>query len=142
MIEYQERVPANLPRVAVDIHANFKRLVEEEDTDRDKKITVDDYRVLDEDRGDKRFWLMGIDGEKYEVIGTVRLSHLLQELKLMMDEGKSVAEIDFARIFTCDLKRKLSGMISAILSPYFTKKPVSTSLLLEVPTRSILYSSA
>jgi len=57
--------------VPVDVHTNVQRLLDEEDTDGDKRITVDDD-------GDRRFWLVTTDGQRYEVSGTYHLSNLRQ----------------------------------------------------------------
>ena len=80
-------------------------MISEEDTDGDKKITVDDDRVQAGIRGDKRFALMDIDGQPYEVIGTAFLSNLLQELKQADDAGQDVASLDFRRVFENPVQR-------------------------------------
>ncbi len=85
--------------VLVDVKDNIDRLIQDEDTDGDKKITIDDTRVQKRGRGDKRFWLMTINGKPYEVVGTYYLSNLLKELKLAQDEGYTVAQIDTKKIF-------------------------------------------
>ena len=87
----------------VDIDANLKRLIAEEDTDDDRKITVDDACSEDHGRGDRRFWLTAKDGRAYEVSGIYHLSNLLQELKTAQEEGQK--RIHFERIFENPVRR-------------------------------------
>ena len=77
-------------RIRVDVRSNLGRLLAQEDTDGDRKITVDDT-------GSKRFDLESVDGRSFEVSGTYYLSNLLQELVLAGDVD--VATIDSERIF-------------------------------------------
>ena len=85
--------------ILVDVQENIDRLIQDEDTDGDKKITIDDTRVQKRGRGDKRFWLITINGKRYEVVGTYYLSNLLKELKLAHDQGYTVAQVDTKKIF-------------------------------------------
>src|SRR2546425_8604956 len=55
-------------------------LLEDEDTDGDKKITIDDPHLPGSFRGDKRFWILTSDNQRCEISGTYFLSNLLQEL--------------------------------------------------------------
>lgn len=71
----------------------LKRLLEEEDTDHDKKITVDD------NIGDKQFTFTDRDGQKLSVNGTAALSQLLQELTLARDKAEKPAVLSGARVF-------------------------------------------
>lgn len=82
----------------VNIQKNIQRLVYEEDTDGDKKITIDDH-FTGNTRGDKKFWIIGENNLRYEIIGTYYLSNLLQELKLCQDNGYKVAKLNQERIF-------------------------------------------
>jgi alpha,alpha-trehalase len=81
-----------------DVQKTFDQLLQDEDTDNDKKITIDDPHIKGTERGDKRFWIES-NGKKYEVSGTYYLSNLLQELSLALESGKSNAEIPTERIF-------------------------------------------
>jgi hypothetical protein len=54
--------------------------VYDEDTDGDKKITINDQHIYGTGRGDKKFWIK-TNNNKFEVSGTYFLSNLLQELK-------------------------------------------------------------
>jgi alpha,alpha-trehalase len=96
----QDRVP-----IMVDVRKNLERLIEEEDTDGDKKITIHDAYVQGSNRGDQRFWLIATDGKSYEVNHTYYLSNLLQELTLMLRAGLNVAQIDFESIFERPVQR-------------------------------------
>jgi alpha,alpha-trehalase len=86
------------PPVQVDTLENIRRLIDEEDTDGDRKITVDD-RFIKADRGDKKFWLLDQNQQRYEIVGTYYLSNLLQELKLHQQNGQKLAILDPAKIF-------------------------------------------
>jgi alpha,alpha-trehalase len=85
-------------RVRVDVRQNIQRLLAEEDTDGDKKITIDDHFVEGQ-RGDKRFHLIDHKGKMYEIEGTYHLSNLLQELTLSKQKQGGTALIDTQKIF-------------------------------------------
>jgi alpha,alpha-trehalase len=85
-------------RVRVDVEQNIQRLLAEEDTDGDKKITIDDHFVEGQ-RGDKKFHLIDHKGKKYEIEGTYHLSNLLQELSLSKQKQSSTALLDTQKIF-------------------------------------------
>jgi len=87
----------------LDVDANLARLIEEEDADGDKKITVDDVCSRRNQGCDKRFRLRASDGKNYEVSGTYYLSNLLQELKIAQDAGRESVDLD--RIFENPVKR-------------------------------------
>ena len=91
--------------VWVNVADNLGRLIQEEDTDGDRKITVEDTRAQDGERGDQRFWLVAKNHKRYEVVGTYYLSNLLQELKLAEDAGRALAPIDFTRVFENPVRR-------------------------------------
>ncbi len=73
------------------------------------------------ERGDKRFWIIGTNGNRYEVIGNYYLSNLLQELKLAQDAGQSVALLDFRRIFESPVSR-LSRLIRELYWNALTRR--------------------
>lgn len=73
------------------IKKTLAALLAQEDTDGDKKITI-------EDQGPKEFGIINTDGEPYLVTGTYRLSNLLQELVIAMGEGKEHAHIPIGHI--------------------------------------------
>ena len=91
--------------ILVNVQENLERLIDEEDTDGDKKITVEDVPLLKKGRGDKRFWLISCDGKRYEVAGSFCLANLLQELKLSQDAGFEDTELDLQRIFESPVAR-------------------------------------
>ena len=68
------------------IAATLKTLLAQEDTDGDKKITI-------EDTGPKSFIIKSVSGENHEVKGTYFLSNLLQELVIAKHQGHEFAEI-------------------------------------------------
>lgn len=78
--------------VRVNVLVNLRRLLAQEDTDGDNRITI-------EDRGKKRFQLKSVEGVWYEVAGTYRLSILLQELAIAYQAGKKTTLISFNRVF-------------------------------------------
>jgi alpha,alpha-trehalase len=85
----------------ITVHASsvLEALIDEEDTDGDKNITIDDPHVPGTERGNKRFWIPTIDGRRFEVAGTYFLSNLLQELKLAELAGLDTARLNAVRIF-------------------------------------------
>lgn len=87
----------------VDIEKTLRDLLKQEDTDGDKKITV-------EDRGPKRFELTTTSAEKRTIVGTYQLSNLLQELVLAKNEGSSVTTIPLSNIDEPPVQR-ISRMI-------------------------------
>lgn len=99
--------------VLVSVPKNLNRLIEEEDTDGDKKMTVDDTPVMRTGRGDRRFWLISTAGKRYEVVGTYYLSNLLKELKFAEDGGYTIARIYPERIFESPV-RQISRCIREI----------------------------
>src|SRR5262245_3993432 len=92
--EPQERTP-----IMVNVRENLERLLAEEDTDGDKKITIHDTYVQGSNRGDQQFWLIATNGKSYGVDRTYYLSNLLQELTLKQRAGLEVAPIDFEKVF-------------------------------------------
>ena len=73
------------------IRETLKNLLIQEDTDGDKKITI-------EDKGPKEFIIRAITGENYPIKGTYYLSNLLQELVRAKNKGLEVLELDIAKI--------------------------------------------
>ncbi|NCO63077.1 MAG: trehalase [Flavobacteriales bacterium] len=71
----------------VHIETCLSQLLFQEDTDHDKKITI-------EDRGPKAFDVVSLSGESYIVKGTYHLSNLLQELVIAKNQGFEIASID------------------------------------------------
>ncbi len=87
----------------IQIKETLERLLAQEDTDGDKKITI-------EDQGPKSFLLKSTNSEAYEVKGTYFLSNLLQELVLGLDTNEDVAEISIEHIEEAPTQR-ISRMI-------------------------------
>ncbi len=63
----------------IDHAAVLESLIAQEDTDGDKKITI-------EDKGPKKFGFIDKDGNSHSVEGTYHLSNLLQELAIATDK--------------------------------------------------------
>ena len=89
----------------VAIQENLERLLREEDTDGDQRITIRDPRLREAGRGDRRFALVSLSGRRYEVHGTYYLSNLLQELKLAEERDSATAEIDLLKVFENPVRR-------------------------------------
>ena len=87
----------------LNIEETLSKLLQQEDTDGDKKITI-------EDKGPKTFQIVSENGEKYAVKGTYQLSNLLQELVISKNEGNVVAEIPLTKIDELPVSR-ISRMI-------------------------------
>lgn len=88
-----------------NVKTTLEQLLTDEDTDNDKKITIDDPHIAGTQRGDKRFWLELNNGQKYEISGTYYLSNLLQELSLASEAGKETADISAGKIFEPPVER-------------------------------------
>ena len=80
-------------------------LLEDEDTDGDKKITIDDPHLPGSFRGDKRFWILTSDNQRCEISGTYFLSNLLQELRLAQENRLDSVELRPDRIFELPVSR-------------------------------------
>jgi alpha,alpha-trehalase len=91
--------------IKVDVQKTLKALEEDEDTDGDKRITVNDPHVNGTERGDKRFWVDASNGRRFEVSGTYFLSNLLQELSLASESGLKTFELKPERIFEMPVDR-------------------------------------
>jgi alpha,alpha-trehalase len=76
---------------SLNIKKTLKNLLIQEDTDGDKKITI-------EDTGPKEFVITTTLGENYPVKGTYYLSNLLQELVRAKNKGRTVLELDINKI--------------------------------------------
>ena len=84
--------PSKDPEVLrVDIDETLYELENDEDTDKDKKITT-------EDTGDKQFEVKTLDGDRIQIESTYHLSNLLQELAIAKQKGLSETEIPMQRI--------------------------------------------
>ncbi len=75
----------------LNIATTLQQLLKQEDTDGDKKITV-------EDDGPKLFSIFNSEGDTYVISGTYHLSNLLQELVIAQDQGQTALEIDPSKI--------------------------------------------
>ena len=84
-------------------------LLQQEDTDGDKKITV-------EDKGPKAFKIKSVSGEEYVIKGTYHLSNLMQELVIAKNEGDVIAEIPLNHI-----EEMPSVRVSRMIKDYFWK---------------------
>ena len=113
--------------VRVDVRQTLDSLLRDEDTDNDRKITIEDQHIAGTARGDKRFWINTVDGRRYEVAGTYYLANLLEELKLLEEAGRSTAVLEPARIFAPPVDR-LSYMIRRYFWDGLTRRVDTTSL--------------
>ena len=73
------------------IKQTLQKLLNQEDTDGDKKITIEDV-------GPKEFTIVTTNAKEHTLFGTYHLSNLLQELILAKDQGQELAEISLSRI--------------------------------------------
>jgi alpha,alpha-trehalase len=80
------------------INQTLAQLLAQEDTDGDKKITIDD-------KGPKSFLLKDEKGNSIAIEGTYQLSNLLQELALSKKGDNEFAEIHLAEITEDPVKR-------------------------------------
>ena len=94
-------------RISLPINEIFNLLLIQEDTDHDKRITI-------EDKGLKRF-VIHSDSEEIIVEGTYFLSNLLQELILAKENNKNFIETE--NVFELPANR-----ISRMIKDYFWKQ--------------------
>lgn len=86
-------------KILLNIEKTFRELLQQEDTDQDKKITKDDL-------GPKRFVLVDELSKKEQIIeGTYHLSNLLQELAILKEKGEITAEVDLDSIIEEPVQR-------------------------------------
>ena len=85
--------------VKVAVRPTLDSLIAKEDTDGDKKITIDDPHLVGTDRGSKTFWIKIPGGTNVEISGTYYLSNLLGALKLADDERRDTVELKASDIF-------------------------------------------
>ncbi len=90
-----------------NIEDTLQRLLVQEDTDGDKKITV-------EDKGPKAFEIPLENGDFYTIKGTYHLSNFLQELALEKALGKEEAIIPLSKIEEAPTAR-----VSRMIKDYF-----------------------
>jgi alpha,alpha-trehalase len=93
----------------LNIDETLKKLLLQEDTDGDKKITI-------EDNGPKAFEIVSIEAKPYIIKGTYHLSNLLQELVIAKNEGKQIAKIPLSKIEELPVNR-----ISSMIRDYYWK---------------------
>jgi len=91
----------------LEIESTLNSLLKQEDTDGDKKITI-------EDNGPKAFTIQSKEGINYLVKGTYYLSNLLQELVIAKNKGLEVAEIPLHHIEELPATR-----VSRMIKDYF-----------------------
>lgn len=91
------------------IQDTIDKLLSQEDTDGDKKLTI-------EDKGPKSFSVISTEGEEYRIKGTYYLSNLLQELVIAKNEGQSSATIGLEKIEELPVNR-----ISRMIKDYYWK---------------------
>ena len=90
----------------IPVEDTFRRLLDQEDTDRDNQITV-------KDEGPKRVVVTHEDGGTYAEEGTYQLANLLQELALARDAGAEALELDPERLHENGVRR-ISRMIREV----------------------------
>jgi len=93
--------------INVNIETCLAELLSQEDTDNDKKITI-------EDNGPKAFNVVSNSGESYIIKGTYHLSNLLQELVIAKNKG--LTEVD---INTNVIEEKPVHRISKMIKGYY-----------------------
>ncbi len=91
----------------LSIQDTLERLLNQEDTNGDKKITIEDH-------GPKKFILTADNGSPYEIKGTYYLSNLLQELIITQYQGKSEASFSLQKIEEPPVNR-----ISRMIKDYY-----------------------
>ncbi len=98
----------------LNIEETLKKLLLQEDTDGDNKITI-------EDEGPKTFSIRSINSDSYIVKGTYHLSNLLQELAISKKEGEKIAEISLTKIEELPVNR-----MARLISDYYWNSLIRT----------------
>ncbi len=96
--------------IKVLVRPTLDSLIAKEDTDHDKRITIDDPHVPGTDLGNRRFWMEALDGKRYEVDETYYLANLLEDLKLAEDEGKDTVTLSTSDIFEPPVQRMANSI--------------------------------
>lgn len=91
----------------LEIKSTLQSLLHQEDTDGDKKITI-------EDKGPKVFEIKSTLGKSYVVKGTYHVSNLLQELVIAKNEGNEFAAIPLSKI-----EENPADRISRLIKDYY-----------------------
>jgi len=86
-----EKQSSKPDRLRLEVNKTLSNLVKDEDTDHDKKITI-------EDKGDKFFTLKTRDGNVLTTESTYHLSNLRQAFASAKNKGLSKADIKIRRI--------------------------------------------
>ena len=87
----------------LEIKPTLEKLLEQEDTDGDKKITIEDI-------GPKKFMLVSTEGDSQIIEGTYYISNLLQELVIAQNRGLNSLQISLDQIQE-PIEIRLSRMI-------------------------------
>ncbi len=95
-----------MQKIKLNIQLTLSQLLTQEDTDADKRITI-------EDKGPKRF-ILKCDSQEIAIEGTYYLSNILQELILAQENNQVFIEYD--KIFELPTNR-----ISRMIKEYFWK---------------------
>ncbi|MEY3500124.1 MAG: hypothetical protein RL308_1793, partial [Bacteroidota bacterium] len=80
------------------INQTLEKLLSQEDTDGDNKITIDD-------NGPKKFSIVSEEDTEFSIEGTYYLSNLLQELALAKKGPSEFAQINISEIIEAPVKR-------------------------------------
>ncbi|MBN1398448.1 MAG: trehalase [Bacteroidetes bacterium] len=115
-------------QLKVDVQTTLSRLLQDEDTDKDLRITVNDNHIRGTENGNKRFDLISTDQRRYEITGTYYLSNLLQELQLLRESGIETGSICIDRIYEQPADR-ISRNIREIFWDSLTRRIDETGLL-------------
>ncbi|MFO7891669.1 MAG: trehalase family glycosidase [bacterium] len=94
--EFQWSGPSKVP---IKVQQNFSQLLNEEDTDNDLKITVDDTLQGNNSRGDGVFYLKTLKGDSIKVETVYYLSNLLQELYSARKVQEDTLQLDLTRVY-------------------------------------------
>ncbi len=91
----------------LNLQDTINKLLNQEDTDGDKKITI-------EDKGPRSFKIISTQGEEYKVDGTYYLSNLLQELVIAKNDNRATANFRLEEIEELPVNR-----VSRMIKDYY-----------------------
>lgn len=82
----------------VHVPSTMDALLHDEDVDNDLRITIEDLKVDDSQRGDKHHIFTDVFGRPHDVQGNYYLANFLQKLALAREAGRDTATISWQRI--------------------------------------------
>ena len=116
----------------IRVEDTFQRLLAQEDTDRDRQITI-------KDAGPKAFTLETADGFTWPVRGTYSLSNLLQALALSRAAGESILELNASTLVEPPVRR-ITRLIRDRYWRGLTRRMDAAGMVLQLPRVTVIHN--